>query len=701
MNTNKRARLISLIISVTLLVSVNIMVPLVSNANNSIYYVDSVDGDDNNSGKSDGAPWRSLDKINATTFEPGDKILFKGGSSWTGELWPKGSGASGYPIVIDRYGENNQRPVIHIPNTNPSSEDQATQGVKLFNQEYWEIRGLEIVGPNTSTNAYRRGIHISAENYGVIHNIYLGDLYIHDIRGMGTGMNKKDKWTGGIIMEVTGDPDEDVPTYFDGVKIENNHISHVGRTGIKAIVSKWMELANRYPDINQTKYYPHRNLVISNNYIEHIAGDGMIVRGCLDAVVEYNVVYSCQETSPFAAGIFSWKSDNTIIQYNEAYLTHRDADGQGIEIDGLNIGNIMQYNYSHDNDGGFTQVCTAANYPSYDSIIRYNISQNDKNIIFENRPWSYNSLFYNNTIYTKAGMVSPTFADGNYGGSAKIYNNIWVNEGTTSSGPWNESYTEYSNNCFYGNFSSYPNDPALVTANPMLAAPGTGGDGVLGDSAIDTLDGYELQGASSCINQGKIIDSNGGKDYFGNDLYKDAPDIGAHEYQGTVVIPDWILPSEDTFIRGGQYGNDIYGSEMTMGVKDAPTVAYDRWSYLKFDISSIEQDVDEVIFKAYGRNVQSSDAVVVKCYSSNDITWSEEDVTYNNAPEYNEEVLAEAVITDHVSYYEWDVTAYVLQQMEAGHNQITLVLVCDTGDAKSIQFNTKEHVSNNPKLIVN
>ena len=37
--------------------------------------------------------WASLSKVDATTFQPGDRILFRDGDSWTGQLWPKGSGS--------------------------------------------------------------------------------------------------------------------------------------------------------------------------------------------------------------------------------------------------------------------------------------------------------------------------------------------------------------------------------------------------------------------------------------------------------------------------------------------------------------------------------------------------------------------------------------------------------------------------------
>jgi hypothetical protein len=73
------------------------------------YYLDATGGDDGNSGTSPSTPWRSLQKANATTFQPGDALLLRAGAVWNGQLWPKGSGTSAARIRIDRYGDGPSR----------------------------------------------------------------------------------------------------------------------------------------------------------------------------------------------------------------------------------------------------------------------------------------------------------------------------------------------------------------------------------------------------------------------------------------------------------------------------------------------------------------------------------------------------------------------------------------------------------------
>ena len=105
-------------------------------ASGATYYVDSTLGNDSNSGTIQSAPWQTLTKVDATTFQPGDQILFLCGDVWTGVLSPKGSGTSASPIVINSYGSGAQ-PLIQ--------GNGVTGGaVSLANQSYWEINNLEV-----------------------------------------------------------------------------------------------------------------------------------------------------------------------------------------------------------------------------------------------------------------------------------------------------------------------------------------------------------------------------------------------------------------------------------------------------------------------------------------------------------------------------------------------------------------------------
>src|SRR5262245_24532494 len=72
-------------------------------ARSATYYVDAKNGNDLNSGTSPSSAWKSLEKINAFQFQPGDSILLKRGGTWREQLNFPSSGAEGRLIVLDAY----------------------------------------------------------------------------------------------------------------------------------------------------------------------------------------------------------------------------------------------------------------------------------------------------------------------------------------------------------------------------------------------------------------------------------------------------------------------------------------------------------------------------------------------------------------------------------------------------------------------
>ena len=120
------------------------------------------------------------------------------------------------------------------------------------------------------------------------------------------------------------------------------------------------------------------NVVIRGNLLEDIGGDGIKLWGSNGGLVERNTLRGgrtrCQD---YAAGIWPFDCDDAVIQFNEVSGIKGIKDGQGFDSDYLCRRSVFQYNYSHDNDGGFMLICTPGNSYNEDTVIRYNISQND------------------------------------------------------------------------------------------------------------------------------------------------------------------------------------------------------------------------------------------------------------------------------------------------------------------------------------
>jgi parallel beta-helix repeat protein len=93
--------------NVSLSASDGVVISLVSY--NADYYVAST-GNDSNVGSFD-FPWKTVAKVNATTFAAGKKVAFRCGDTWGETLIPKNSGTSGNPVLFTSYGTGN-KPVL-------------------------------------------------------------------------------------------------------------------------------------------------------------------------------------------------------------------------------------------------------------------------------------------------------------------------------------------------------------------------------------------------------------------------------------------------------------------------------------------------------------------------------------------------------------------------------------------------------------
>ena len=484
------------------------------------YYVDAVAGNDANKGTNPDSAWRTLTKVNGTTFQPSDTILFKAGGAWDGQLWPKGSGAEGRPIRVGKYGSG-AKPLIR---GNGSVED----AVLLKNQEYWEIEDLEVTNSGT-TKVIRRGIHLAVVNFGEAHHVVVRRMSVHDISG-----RDDSKENGGIIFSCEG---KEKPSRFVDVLIENNEVYHADRNGISSWSDRWQRIL----------WYPSLGVVVRGNKLRDIGGDGIMIAVTDGALLEHNVVAQANQRSEgYNVAIWTWSADNSVVQFNEAYGTKGQRDGEGFDSDWNSRNTLIQYNYSHDNDGGFLLICddggqrTADSAGNVGTIVRYNISQNDhhRGITFAGPV--QNTLIYNNTIFigTEETVDAILFSDWDgWSRTTAFYNNIFYAEGkgtighaisrapdgahTSAPGLGESQENKFDGNVFFGHIAP-EEDPHAMTANPGFVARGKGKAG------RETLKGYALRPESKARQSGIPVPGNGDKDFFGTTLEKcTAVDRGA------------------------------------------------------------------------------------------------------------------------------------------------------------------------------
>ncbi len=596
---------------------------------NSVYYIDAANGNDNNDGKSQEKAWKSFRKVSELRLGAGGKVLLKAGCTWNDQklMIKDAKGSKENPVVLGKYGEG-KNPVINgngsnwLDNMDRSSlKKEDVAAVHIQNSEYITIENLEVTNwesdkadlegrlgkTNSNSNSPGRqilfdqskymltGILVENHDAGELSGVTIRNNFVHDVNGyMSTnGSEGHKKGSGGIMVLVTGGQTE---SYFKDLEILSNEVNKVCHEAIymeSCWAARVLVGGAGSQQAGSKPWVGWPNVHVQDNYVHDVAGDGIVLINADGGVAENNLVVKAASEdwyysrNPAHAAIWAWDSNNVTFQNNEAAYTESTQDGMAFDSDYGNQNILFQYNYSHDNKGGFWMACPGPYY-SINSVVRYNVSVNDgrydgSRVLWVGESGSIGHQVYNNTMYwdnsykniqaVKQGAWISGGATAKTSGT-DIYNNIFYGD---SQEFVNHEGVRYDNNCVWGGAQdAYPWEEDLtgMAADPGLrdvsAAGHTDGAFANGKVTLGKTDGMELTSSSPCIDAGKaylavpnesfdavaneklpddktqITLEN--KDYKGNAVpYKAASgktDIGAFEFQGTYT-GSYEAPKED------------------------------------------------------------------------------------------------------------------------------------------------------------
>ena len=329
-------------------------------------------------------------------------------------------------IVLDRYGEG-PKPIIH-------GGGIAGGAVLLENQHYWSIRNLEVTNQGSPVPK-KMGILIRNNSVGTLSGIEVTNCDIHDVVGDMTDY-RDGKESGGIVFYITA-ANLSVPSRWDDIRIEDNTVHDVARNGI-LMQSQWINKPN---DPNSSwrghgGYTASTNIRIAGNRLERVGGDGIILWCVKGATVERNFVRQSNNNSlkQGHAAVWPYFCEDVVFQHNEVCETKTKFDGMAFDFDNSNQRCVYQYNYSHDNEGGFLNMCCDGNANA--NIARYNISQNDgsvahSRVFLVHGNGNHGYQVYNNTVYVRDGNPAMFEQGADSSGSSIVFmNNIFMNAGS-------------------------------------------------------------------------------------------------------------------------------------------------------------------------------------------------------------------------------------------------------------------------------
>jgi hypothetical protein len=521
---------------------------LPAHAAGTTYYV-SPDGNDRATGTSPGTAWKTLAKVSAVKLLPGDQVLLQGGAAFPGLLWitPDDAGVATNPLTVGSYGSG--RATISAGN-----------GVGIYIQDTSgvAISGVNVDGSGRTTNT-ASGIYARNARAG---DVLLRGLELTDVDVGGFG-----KW--GVL--ISG---ENGRSGFSDVRMLRVVAHDNGIGGILAHSA--LNAVHRRVEVVSSRAYANPGVagLLKNS------GNGIVFGSVDQGTIQRSVATAnggLNDSNEGGAGIWAYNSNRVTIQFNESYAnrTGGTVDGGGFDLDENVTNSVIQYNYSHNNDGaGYLLAQRYATLAHHDNVVRYNVGENDgrKNGGSGIRVWGAvrDAEIYGNTIFmtrpptgaseafSLANNSSGTFVNG-----VHLRNNIFSVKGVAMVSATARALSGAVDLRFQGNdyfagsakpkliwgATTYFGLPAWrsgtgqerlngadtgLSVDPGLASPGNGGT-IDGTGPLSSLTAYKLRSNSPLINRaldltGLFGINMGGRDFYGGSVPMGAaPDIGAHE----------------------------------------------------------------------------------------------------------------------------------------------------------------------------
>jgi len=471
------------------------------------YYVDATNGLDTNDGTCSDKAWKTIAKVNSSSFSPGSTIKFKKGETWHEQLTIPSSGTAGNPITFTSYGTGT-KPTIDRDNT-------GTYGIYSSGKSYITIDGFII---KKLGKGYAYAIYFTGGSYAVVSNNDISEVYyasnpypnigidIHDWEhqyGVGILLSKVNGAliSGNTIRDCgssaisysTGDN----VNLFNLGEISNNEITNIN-VGIRiasgntsGIAIQNVKVHNNYiHDFNNYYYCSawHRDAI-------HVWSTSGLSATSIEDIEIYDNYF--EDTVNHVAGSTAW----IYIEYNcKNFKIHHNVLTQGASINAIRFKGLSGQN-----------PYTAGGHEVYNNTIWSILDANNGTGIYSE--WTIGNTFKNNIFYvqkfayTSSGETPTTGFESDY--------NIMIDFDGDDIATYNAAFKNFAE------LQSAGLETHSINANPLFVNENNplGPDGI----PFTADDGLKLSAGSPAIGSG----TNG-------------QDIGAYDY---IPPPDTISPS--------------------------------------------------------------------------------------------------------------------------------------------------------------
>jgi len=537
-----------------------------------IYYVDQTGGDNGNTGLAPDAAWKTISKVNSSSFSPGDSILFKRGETWREQLTVPSSGSAGNPVTFGAYGSG-EAPKITGANI------LGTSGWTLYDTNTYQKAlttdpgnyVLEDGSMMTKVASAAAAVSTEKSFYWASNVIYIhatggvspetnGKVYETPIRSWVSSVGGNDYVTfDGLILEMGQGTSFLVQA--DGAQsftLKNSTLRYSNFIGLWVSDSpktNTMVLDNNSWSYMPAGFYMHGDdITVKNNSLSHI-NRGIELRDvdnahCQNFLIEHNTLTDLGSSIETNAGLIfdsDTYSDNS--DYHQGVVRYNYFDRlQGRAVDGFLGNSEIYYNIIKNITEGAVGSAiglelNGKNNTAYNNVFyecgNYGLFLNNDPVAGDVANVVKNNIFYstliNHIIAVSAGVVAAT--------PPIINNNIyWMGSGGETKYQWGA--TDYT----FTNWKTQSGgDANSIEVNPLFESPSTSD--------------FRLRSGSPAINTG--VDVGLTEDYEGNTVpFGASVDIGAYEYglegeTGTGVDVLTVLETMEKSLSDSGAGADL------------------------------------------------------------------------------------------------------------------------------------------------
>jgi hypothetical protein len=467
------------------------------------YYID-CNGADSNNGTSTSTPWRTIAKVNGSSFSAGDSVLLKAGCTWREQLTVPSSGAAGSPITFGAYGTGN-KPII--------------TGLQTLTGLTWAQDGSATRW--YSSLASNPWVLLVDGEMGITKTSASAVLTDYDFYYDGTG---RKLYVGG----ATSPASRTLQRSTLGNNINTNSQSHLVIGGLDLRGGGWenLEISNSPADItvdNISSSFSFRDgvnshysghvtdgITITNSTLSMLSVSGLSLGQAKNIVVVGNTIYSyaLNDAIDYANGIQIGDAveaarlmTGVTIRDNEIYYGGQvrgvqistGDHGEGIHTDTVGVGAIICRNKVHDL-GNPRIIAIHAEIPTYEDVFD-NVIYNVAGVCLGATTWGANAMdhaqFFNNTARNcgvgieilgpyppiSGGVTKMAVENNIVSSSALAFRAIWggENDGTYGSeniygynafGPQVANFFEWGANNYLSTYSAFDSAYGSSTHSP-------------------------------------------------------------------------------------------------------------------------------------------------------------------------------------------------------------------------------------------